>query len=732
MVRDGADIRPILETYRAHWEGRLGVEVVEEEDRILSAFHLAADAHTGQTRRSGDPYITHPVAVTKLLADAGADADTICAGLLHDVVEDTPISREQIADQFGETVAHIVDGVTKIQRIDAHTGKKGSREESQAATVRKMVIATAQDPRVLIVKLADRLHNLTTIRWMSPEAQRRIAEQTLQIYAPLAARMGIETWKHQLEDIAFPIAHPEEHAHIDQLIRARQPHRDKDLEEVKATLQQAFRDAGLEGRLEGREKHHYSIWRKMVGQRRSFEDIYDIIGLRYICGTVADCYTALGVAHATYTPVAGRFFDHIAMPKPNGYQSLHTTLIGPGGAPFELQIRTEEMDYAATYGAAAHWNYKEEILPEEKAARRAAWQAKKWRRPAVEDEEAREEPDTLQYVGDLVQELGRGEEIYVLTPKGEPVALPAGSTPIDFAYRIHTDIGHACRGARINSRLTPLDTQLQTGDIVEIITTTKPDPEPSRRWLEIAKTSRARQKIRRRLEAADDARYIEEGRKALNKLPVIQAASRREVTTAAAEIAAALGYADIDGMLRAVGAGRISVDSIERRFRRLLQPADEERKRKRAAGSGAKPVIVDGWDNVDVRYAACCEPEPGDDIIGYVTVGRGVSVHVASCDNVANFDVARIVPVSWTRNGHWRHTSWIQVEAPDRTGLLSDVAGAISLSGGNILGAHARAAEDGIATLRFQLQSTDPQHLEEILEAIQTVAGVISAQIEAR
>ena len=684
------------------------------------AFVTAEEAHRGQFRKTGEPYIFHPIAVTELLAEAGADVPTLIAGLLHDVVEDTDWTREDIERQFGSEVAHIVDGVTKIDRLRYKT-----TQESQAATIRKMVLAMAEDTRVVVVKLADRLHNLRTIDPMPDRVKQRVTHETLQVYAPLAARFGIETWKHELEERAFKVAMPDEWVMVDRAVKERHARRDQELAEISATLEQAFREQGLTGTLEGREKHYYSIWRKMREQGRPFADIYDLIGLRFICETVGECYAALGIAHATFPPVTGRFFDHIAMPKPSGYQSLHTTLIGPGGKPFELQIRTREMHHTATYGVAAHWMYKE-LGDAEEAWRQAKEKLSPIREPAEEAEEVEE------YFADLVGELTAREEVYVLTPKGEPVALPAGATPVDFAYRIHTEVGHACRGAKVNGRLVRLDTKLQTGDIVEIITSRKPNPVPIPEWLSFVVTTKARAKIRRRLEDPHGAQWEKEGREAIWGLDVVQEFDDEIVARKVARLAAELGYDEAISMYRAVGSGKIGLEGIALRLGRLLGRDDREQERTEWNPPSPDDVIVGGWEGVAVRFAACCEPEPPDEIVGYVTVGRGVSIHQVRCANVNDLEAPRLVEVAWRNQDSPSKYGWLRIVAADRSGLMAELAGAISELGAFITDSESHSRKDGQATLRFRMEVSGPHHLDEIRDRISEVHGVVSAIIEVR
>lgn len=699
LTEDGVSLSPVVTPFVRHWgEADLG--------QLAEAFFFAAEAHRGQRRRSGDPFLSHPVAVAATLASSGADTETVQAGLLHDVVEDTDVPLAEIAGRFGETVAHLVDGVTKIDSLHFTT-----RFESQAATVQKMIVAMTADPRVLVVKLADRLHNMETMAPMPAETKVRKAKETLEVYAPLAARLGIEDWKHRLQELAFPLAHPEEWVAVDAQIRSRHRSRTDDMEAITARLTEAFSAAGIEGELVGRKKHHYSVWRKMVTQGRPFSDVYDLIGLRLIVESVAECYLALGAAHGAFMPVPDRFVDHIAIPKPNGYQSLHTTLIGPGGAPFELQIRTRQMDAQATYGAAAHWAYKEGVA----APPRSSWRA----RSSYEEAAA---AAAVEYYADLVADLGHGEEIFVLTPCGEPVALPVGATPVDFAYRVHTEVGHACRGAKVNGRLVPLSTVLRSGDQVEILTSSRPDPLPSRRWLDFVVSSGARQKIRRHLEAADASELVSAGRRLLSDAGVSPFSDDLAV------VASQLGFADSDGLLVAVGARRVSASTVRRRLEGPEVPAPRS-----PASTGPQPapaVVVDGWPGVETFFPACCAPEPPAHIIGYVTVGRGVSVHDAACVNVSALDPNRRVPVWWA--GYSRSpVGWLVVAADDRPGMLASVTAAISALGANIVASEGRRAGGGSASLRFCVEVSDPDHLEDLAAELESLDGVLSSVTEA-
>jgi|FLYL01.1.fsa_nt_gi GTP pyrophosphokinase len=691
-----------------------------DTELLRRAYLKARAAHTGQRRKSGEDYITHPLAVAAILAQYGLDAATLAAALLHDTVEDTPVTLEEIVAEFGQEIAYLIDGVTKLDRI-AYT----SRERAQAATVRKMVVAMAEDLRVLLIKLADRLHNIRTVSALRPDKQQRVARETLDIYAPLAHRLGMQEIKHELEDRCFAILHPGPYREIEEKLAERAPERDLFIEKMIAEIEAMLEEAGIEAEVTGRPKHHYSIYRKMVEQNRPFEEIHDLIGIRIITRSVQACYAALGLVHARWLPVSGRFKDYIAMPKFNLYQSLHTTVIGPDGKPLEIQIRTEEMHRLAESGIAAHWRYKEGS-----EAAQLPWvgDLKSLQEDAVDPEE---------FLRELKLDLYQ-DEVFVLTPAGDVKTLPRGATAVDFAYAVHTEVGHRCVGARINGRLLPLSTRLESGDIVEIITSRSPDAGPSRDWLNFVRTSRARQKIKQWFLKERRERAIVEGREEvlgmLRKEGLGLGSTERE--TLLADVASQFNKPDVDTLMAAVGEGEISAQTVVQRIVRAVKPEDEKPddlmapvrpRRHRDAGPG---IIVEGLDDMMVRIARCCAPVPGDPIVGFVTVGRGVSVHRSDCTNIAVLSAdrkERMIEVSWSAERMSTFTVWIQVEALDRTKLLRDVTAVISDLGGNITASSSVTGRDRVAVLRYEVELSDPGQLPRLLSDLRGVDGVFAA-----
>lgn len=690
---------------------------------IEDAFHAAVRAHDGQFRRSGEPYITHPIAVSQIVADLGVDATTIISALLHDTVEDTTTELNDIAIKFNPDVAAIVDGVTKLDRLSFD-----SKEAQQAATVRKMLIAMAKDPRVLIIKLADRLHNMRTLAVLPEWKQRRIAQETIDIYAPLAHRLGIQEVRWQLEDLAFAVLHPRRYAEIEQMVQMRSPEREQSLSVLLKVARSRLGEVGVVAEVKGRPKHLWSIYEKMMVKTKEFDDIYDMIGIRIICETEKDCWAALGVVHSLWSPVPGRFKDYINTPKFNLYQSLHTTVISQGGNFLEVQIRTFEMHQRAEYGIAAHWGYKEGSSQAEMAwlGRILDWQ--------------QDTPDPIEFLENLKMDLEL-DEVYVFTPKGKVVSLPAKATPIDFAYSIHTEVGHRCIGAKVNGRLVPLDSSLKSGDTVEIFTSKVQTAAPSRDWQSIVVTPRARSKIRQWFSRERREDSIETGRedviKALRKdgLPV-QKLQSSEILS---KISTSLGFTDLDAMYAAVGEGHISVKSMVQRVSRELHPDNVEVQLPTTANptrrSGRKRnspgVYVEGLDDVMVRFSRCCSPVPGDEIIGFVTRGRGVSVHRTSCANAGALSANsadRLIEVEWDRDtSNSVFVAQIEIRALDRSRLLADVARVLSEYHLNILASSSQAGVDRISRMRFEFELADPNHLDSVLAALRQLDSVYDA-----
>ncbi|MFF3910343.1 RelA/SpoT family protein [Streptomyces sp. NPDC001848] len=708
--------------------------------QIERAYQVAERWHRGQKRKSGDPYITHPLAVTTILAELGMDPATLMAGLLHDTVEDTEYGLDQLRRDFGDTVALLVDGVTKLDKV-----KFG--EAAQAETVRKMVVAMAKDPRVLVIKLADRLHNMRTMRYLKREKQEKKARETLEIYAPLAHRLGMNTIKWELEDLAFAILYPKMYDEIVRLVAERAPKRDEYLAIVTDEVQADLRAARIKATVTGRPKHYYSVYQKMIVRGRDFAEIYDLVGIRVLVDTVRDCYAALGTVHARWNPVPGRFKDYIAMPKFNMYQSLHTTVIGPNGKPVELQIRTFDMHRRAEYGIAAHWKYKQEAVagaskvrtdtPRSSAKDKDAINDMAWLRQLLDWQKETEDPS--EFLESLRFDLSRNE-VFVFTPKGDVIALPAGATPVDFAYAVHTEVGHRTIGARVNGRLVPLESTLDNGDLVEVFTSKAPGAGPSRDWLGFVKSPRARNKIRAWFSKERRDEAIEQGKDAIARamrkqnLPIQRILTGDSLVTLAHE----MRYPDISSLYAAIGEGHVAAQNVVQKLVQALggeEAATEEideavppsrgRGRKRRATSDPG-VVVKGVEDVWVKLARCCTPVPGDPIIGFVTRGNGVSVHRSDCVNVESLsrEPERILEVEWAPTQSSVFLVAIQVEALDRSRLLSDVTRVLSDQHVNILSAAVQTSRDRVATSRFTFEMGDPKHLGHVLKAVRGVEGV--------
>ncbi len=690
---------------------------------IHRAYALAHKWHSGQIRKSGEPFITHPLTVAMILAEYGMDADTIAAALLHDTVEDTDVTLDEVSREFGAEVARLIDGVTKLDRISFST-----KEEQQAATIRKMVVAMAADVRVLLIKLADRLHNVRTLDALAPEKQERIARETLEIYAPLAHRLGVQEIKHEMEDRCFAILFPKRNAEIGQLLRSRAPERDAYIEKVIEVVSATLAEHDIGGDVHGRPKHPYSIYRKMMETGLPFEKIHDLIGIRIIVDEVRDCYAALGVVHTLWPPVHGRFKDYVAMPKFNLYQSLHTTVIGPDGKPLEVQIRTREMHERAEYGIAAHWTYKEgggegDELP--------------WIADIRFLQEEYQDPED--FLAGLKLDLYQ-DEVFALTPKGDVITLPQGATPVDFAYKIHTEVGHRCVGAKVNGRLVPLSTALQSGDVVSISTSKAPGAGPSRDWLQFVKTSRASAKIRQWFTRERRETALAEGReqiaKALRREGLGLSAADRDRRLG--EVAERLGYQDLDSLLVAVGESNVTPATVAGRVARLVRPEEEEpeldllvlpRRTRTAARRPTHGVIVEGLPDVLVRIARCCAPVPGDDVVGFVTVGRGVSVHRADCTNIGALAerAERMIDVTWDPGQVGSYMVWIQVEGLDRPRLLQDVTVTLADLGANIVASSSGLDKDRVVVLRYEVELSDRDQLDHLLAQLRGIEGVFDA-----
>ncbi len=732
-----APLDPILRSLRAN-------HPKADVAPVLKAYEIAERAHEGQVRRSGDPYITHPLAVAGILADLGMDVPTLVAALLHDTVEDTEISLQVIERDFGELVAVIVDGVTKLDKVKtggAADAEAAAARAAQSETIRKMVIAMARDPRVLVVKLADRLHNMRTLRFLPVHKQEKKARETLELFAPLAHRLGMNTIKWELEDLAFATLYPKRYEEIVRLVSERQPSRDTYLQQVSQQVTAQLREAKIRATVNGRPKHYYSIYQKMIVRGRDFADIYDLVGVRILVDSVRDCYATLGTIHANWQPVPGRFKDYIAMPKFNMYQSLHTTVIGPEGKPVELQIRTVDMHHRAEYGIAAHWKYKESRDGRAAADRsRAAGggargEQMEWLRQILDWQ--KETADPGEFLDSLRFDL-QANEVFVFTPKGDVVSLPTGATPVDFAYAVHTEVGHRCIGARVNGRLVSLDVELDNGDTVEIFTSKSPSAGPTRDWLTYVKSSRARTKIRQWFakERREDA--IEDGREAIVRamrksgLPIQRLLSGDHLPTLATE----LRYPDLSALYAAVGEGHISAQAVVTRLVQALggpEGAVEDiaetavPTHRKPRPSGDPGVVVAGASDVWIKLARCCTPMPGDKILGFVTRGNGVSVHRTDCANAMALQTAesgRVVDVEWAPTNSSVFLVAIQVEALDRTRLLSDVTRVLSDHHVNILSASVTTTRDRVAVSRFTFEMGETKHLGHVLNAVRNIEGV--------
>ncbi|MCJ1707353.1 bifunctional (p)ppGpp synthetase/guanosine-3',5'-bis(diphosphate) 3'-pyrophosphohydrolase [Microbacterium sp. VKM Ac-2923] len=711
------DVDKLLRTVRTHHpKGDLAI--------VERAYAVADKAHDGQKRQSGEPYITHPLAVAQILAELGLGPKAIAAALLHDTVEDTGYPLDELAADFGDEVAMLVDGVTKLDKV-----KYG--DSAQAETVRKMIVAMSKDIRVLLIKLADRLHNARTWGFVPPHKAAKKATETLEIYAPLAHRLGIQAIKSELEDLSFAVMHPKLYAEIESLVRQRTPQREQYVQNVIDAVDADLRELRVRGRVMGRPKQLYSVYQKMVVRGREFDDIYDLIGIRILVGTVRDCYAVLGAIHARWTPLPGRFKDYIATPKFNLYQSLHTTVIGPGGRTVEIQIRTHEMHQQAEFGVAAHWKYKERMAGGKTDAKSVdadmAWIAH------ISDWQA-ETADPGEFLDSLRFEIG-AKEVYVFTPKGRVVGLPTGATPVDFAYAVHTEIGHRTMGAKVNGRLVPLESALQSGDVVEVFTSKNPDAGPSQDWLGFVKSTRARNKIRGWFTKERREEAIEQGKDSIARamrrqnLPLQRLMSQDSFT----EVARLFHYEDVSALYAAVGEGHVSTQSVIEKVTALVSveetntgPIDIPVGRSRAPRGGDSGVLVRGAPDILVKLAKCCTPVPGDEIVGFVTRGSGVSVHRGDCTNVKSLkeEPDRLIDVEWAPTTKSVFLVQIQVEALDRSGLLSDVTRVLSEHHVNILSATVSTTNDRLALSKFVFEMGDTVHLDRVLNAVRRIDAV--------
>ncbi len=699
-----------------------------DEELIAGAYGTAHAAHKGQVRKSGEPFVYHPLATADILAELHLDSTTIAAAILHDVLEDTDLTKQELEARFGEEVADIVDGVTKLKRLPAE-----NLEEAQAESLRKMIVAMSRDVRVIIIKLADRLHNMRTLAYLKRENQLKKATETLEIYAPLAHRLGIYSVKWELEDLAFATLHPRRYEEIKRLVAARRADREAFINATAEELKQHLAEAGVEAEVKGRVKHFYSIYNKMVRRNKEFNEIYDLAGLRIVVDNVRDCYGTLGVVHSAWKPIPGRFKDYIAMPKCNMYQSLHTTVMSNEGKLLEIQIRTREMDTIAEFGIAAHWMYKHGL--KDSQVDRLTWlkSMMEWQK---------ETTDAAEFMESLKGELV-ADEVYVFTPKGDVMSLPSGATPIDFAYHVHTEVGHRTVGARVNARIVPLDSELVSGDRVEIIT--GKTPKPSRDWLAVVQSGRARNKIRQFFNKADWEDNLSLGREKVASLLKKQRIERDKVPAAVWEkVANSVNHPTAEDMLAAVGLGAVSAENVAHRIVEKVQPEEEE-KEERPNGSRTPALVplplpetdggtdsetgvrVVGSSGILTRLARCCSPMPGDDIVGYVSLGRGVVVHASGCTNVRALkarDPERFVEVEWSQGKGALFTVELLVEALDRMHLLKDITSTISDAGVSILSARVDTIEDRTALSRFAFKAASLAHVEEIIRKTRGVPDV--------
>lgn len=710
----------LLKTVRIH-HPKVDLSIIER------AYATAERAHEGQKRRSGEPYITHPVAVAQILADLGIGPKTVAAALLHDTVEDTEYTLDQLRADFGDEITMLVDGVTKLDKV-----KYG--DSTQAETVRKMIVAMSKDIRVLIIKLADRLHNARTWGFVPAESATRKATETLEIYAPLAHRLGIQTIKWELEDLSFGVLYPKLYAEIESLVKQRTPQREEFVQYVIDAINDDLKAARIRGKVAGRPKQYYSIYQKMVVRGREFDEIYDLVGIRVLVNSVRDCYAVLGAIHARWTPLPGRFKDYIATPKFNLYQSLHTTVLGPSGRPVEIQIRTQEMHERAEFGVASHWKYKEQVNgkssgPGPQSDTDMAWLAH------ISDWQA-ETADPNEFLDSLRYEIG-AKEVYVFTPKGRVIGLPADATPVDFAYAVHTEVGHRTMGAKVNGRLVPLESSLTTGDVVEVFTSKNPDSGPSQDWLNFVKSPRARNKIRQWFtkERRDEA--IEQGRDAIARAMRKQNLPLQKLMNqdSFAEVAAVMRYEDVSALYAAVGEGHVSTQSVLEKVVATLQSVEESdatdlpfapHGRTQTLRNNDSGILVRGAPDILVKLARCCTPVPGDKIVGFITRGSGVSVHQSDCHNVQELlkEPERMIDVDWAPTSKSLFLVQIQIEALDRSGLLSDVTRVLSEHHVNILSATVHTSSDRLAISRFVFEMGDTTHLDRVLNAVRRIDAV--------
>ncbi len=701
--------------------------------QVEKAYHYAVEHHEGQKRKSGEPFVNHPIQVASIIAEMEFDTESICAALLHDVVEDTEATREDLVREFGETVAMLVDGVTKLAKIPY-----SSKEEQQVETLRKMFFAMAKDVRVIIIKLADRLHNMRTLRFMKEDRQRAISRETLEVYSPLAHRLGMAKIKMELEDLALRYIDPIGYYEIVDNIAQKREEREQYISEIIDIIKKKLDEMNIKATAYGRAKHFYSIYRKMFMQNKTIDELYDLFAVRVIVDTVADCYAVLGMVHELYTPMPGRFKDYIAMPKPNMYQSLHSTLIGPGGTPFEIQIRTWEMHQIAENGIAAHWKYKEGKSGTDDMDEKLAWI-----KNLLELQKETTNPD--EFMETLKIDMF-SDEVFVFTPKGDVKALPVGSTPIDFAYKIHSAVGNKMIGAKVNGKIVPLSHELRNGDFVDIITSSTPHG-PNIDWLKICKTNEARNKINQWFKKVNREENIEKGRTAIEKEMSKNNIPQKYIEDAdfVNPLLKRYGFKEITDLYAAVGFGGVNGTRFVNRFitesksRRLLERevTPEELavpiKVKQGPKSSTGGVAVEGIENCMVRFSHCCNPIPGDDIIGYVTRGRGVAIHRADCLNIINaqnneIERGRLISVHWIEDSETplSYKSTITITASDRVNLLVDIMNIINETKAPVTNVNARTGKNDLAIVEVTAQLANTGQLDRIIKNIKNLSGIIS------
>ena len=692
--------------------------VDEDLNTILSAYDMAHKGHLTQKRKSGEPYITHPLSVAIYLSDLSMDIETVTAALLHDLIEDTDITYKNIKDSFGTDVANIVDGVTKLDRIRYNT-----KEEAKADAIRKMVVAMSKDIRVLILKLADRLHNIETLEHLNDWKQEKIANETLYVYAPLAHRLGLQNIKHTLEDTSFEILFKKQHLEIENLIEKASPHRNSEIEKTTKILSELLGDNSISADVVGRPKHNYSIYKKIINSGLSFHEINDLIGVRIVTDDVKNCYSILGLVHANFQPVLGRFKDFISMPKFNLYQSLHTTVLTPEGNRVEIQIRTREMHYRAEFGVAAHWKYKEKPSND-----LTEWTSEL-------NNISTEYPDPNEFLQHMKLDLYE-DEIFCLTPNGDVVTLPSGSTAVDFAFAVHTEVGEKMIGAKVNGKLTNLSSSIKTGDTIEVLTTNDNTKGPSRDWLNIVKTSRARSKIKQWYQKQMKDEDIQKGKQILNiwlddNTDILNFANKDDILK---NILNETSLPNYEMFYQKLGNGNLKIENIANKIRKFVFPEeitdDEDIFTPEVKTSeNSELIIVEGYDDIQVRMAKCCVPVPGDDILGFVTISNGISVHRSDCMNIQidSTKGERIIDVAWGFSTHTGNIIWLEIEAIDRPYLLRDATIAISDNGGNILVAKSVTSSKRIVSLVFQIEISDNTQLEEIIKDSKNIENVFEA-----